>query len=409
MSAREHLAAIVGAGPYGLATAAHLRSRGVGTRTFGEPMEFWLRQMPRAMRLRSSKRSSSIGSPNVGFSLGDYAAQAGREIEDPIPAEDFIAYGRWFQRRVAPECDSRRVVDIAWASEGFSILLDDGHSLRARHVVVAGGIGPFAYVPEVFRGLPSEVATHSAQHVDFDRFAGKRVVVIGSGQSAFESAALLSESDAEVEIVARSPRVIWLSGGAARRLPRNLLSMIDPGTDVGPLGLDQIAARPWIFASLPYALQGPIYRRCVRPAAAGWLRTRVDKVRVTTSAEVVRASSIGRGVKIDLSDGTSRLADHLLLSTGYRVDISKYPFISPTLHRLIASLDGYPLLNRRFEASVDGLFFAGAPATLSLGPLFRFVAGTQYCAAAISQAIARNLGLPWRHERPFATDSIHAR
>jgi FAD-dependent urate hydroxylase len=42
------------------------------------------------------------------------------------------------------------------------------------------------------------------------RFIGQRVVVIGGGQSALESAALLHEIGAEVEVIARQPQVHWL-------------------------------------------------------------------------------------------------------------------------------------------------------------------------------------------------------
>ncbi|MGA7958471.1 MAG: NAD(P)/FAD-dependent oxidoreductase, partial [Xanthobacteraceae bacterium] len=45
--------AIFGAGPYGLAAAAHLRAVNVSVRVFGEAMSFWRRHMPSGMKLRS--------------------------------------------------------------------------------------------------------------------------------------------------------------------------------------------------------------------------------------------------------------------------------------------------------------------------------------------------------------------
>lgn len=372
-------------------------------------MEFWRRHMPRGMMLRSSKRSSSIGSPNSGLCLEDYAAALGKQLEDLIPLEDFVAYGLWFQHLAVPECERRRVHGLVGASNGFRILLEDGHVVCAKCVVVASGIGPFAHIPQVFGGLPSERASHSSEHTDLGRFLEKRVIVVGSGQSAFESAALLVESGADVEVVVRSNRVIWLSGkNAARRLQRRFLSILDPGTDVGPLGLDQIAARPRLFATLPYWLQGPIAYRCVRPAVSSWLHSRVARARVTTSIEVTRVFENGKHIKIELSDGTARLADHVLLATGYRVDISRYSFLNPDLYNSISRFQGYPVLSRRFESSAEGLFFAGAAAAHSVGPLFRFVAGTEYCARAISGAIAMRLGLPRLREDPFAVDILRA-
>ena len=51
---------VIGAGPYGLSVAAHLRSMGVAFRIFGSPMEFWLKHMPKGMHLKSEGFASSL-------------------------------------------------------------------------------------------------------------------------------------------------------------------------------------------------------------------------------------------------------------------------------------------------------------------------------------------------------------
>jgi thioredoxin reductase len=389
MSINQSMVAIIGAGPYGLAIAAHLRAQGIATSVFGEPMAFWQHHMPHGMLLRSSKRSSSIGSPNGGSSLDDYATQNSTRLPDPLPLDRFINYGKWFQRIAVPECDWRRVSNLGPAPGGFRLVLEDADEVSAKYVIVAAGISRFAHMPEQFAGLPSDKVSHSSEHTDLQKFSGMRVLVIGSGQSAFESAALLLESGAEVEIVVRSSRVIWLSNkSAVHHLPSWLGSLLDPGTDVGPLGLNQLVARQRLFALLPHQFRDPIAYRCIRPAVAPWLATRVAQAQITTSTEIANASLSGKNVKLELSNGTSRLVDHVLFATGYRVDISRYSFIDRALFRSIAQFRGYPLVSHRFESSVAGLFFAGAPAAFSLGPVCRFVAGTQYCARAISRAIA---------------------
>jgi flavin-dependent dehydrogenase len=45
--------AVIGAGPFGLSIAAHLKARGVAPRIFGRAMETWARQMPKGMLLKS--------------------------------------------------------------------------------------------------------------------------------------------------------------------------------------------------------------------------------------------------------------------------------------------------------------------------------------------------------------------
>ena len=79
---------------------------------------------------------------------------------------------------------------------------------------MAAGLAAFPTVPAPFAGLPSELVSHVSEHGDLRPFAGRRVVVIGAGQSALESAALLFEARATVEVLAVPQR----SGGWTRRV-----------------------------------------------------------------------------------------------------------------------------------------------------------------------------------------------
>src|SRR4029077_4961733 len=103
----------------------------------------------------------------------------------------------------------------------------------------------------------------------------------------------------------------------------------------GPAGISQIVSRPDLLRQFPQQLQDRIRRRSVRPAAARWLQTRINHVPINLGRTVVSASPFRDRVKIRLDDGSERMADHLLLATGYRVDISKYDFLAPELLRSI--------------------------------------------------------------------------
>jgi cation diffusion facilitator CzcD-associated flavoprotein CzcO len=46
MSTSRHVV-IIGAGPYGLSIAAHMRERGIEFRIFGSPLRAWRSQMPK--------------------------------------------------------------------------------------------------------------------------------------------------------------------------------------------------------------------------------------------------------------------------------------------------------------------------------------------------------------------------
>ena len=382
--------AIIGAGPYGLAAAAHLRARKVETRIFGEPMEFWKRNMPRGMFLRSSPNASNLDDPDGLLGLDRYRALHGVPHTRPLPLEDFVRYGLWFQQRAAPDVDRRRVTFLAERAGGFHVRLEDGEEFPARRVVVATGIGPFARRPGQFAGLPASLVSHSVDHGDLRQFAGQRLVVVGAGQSALESAALLHEAGAEVEVVARAPRIAWLVDapqrvsvvGAARQF---FSPIVRPPFDImGPRIVSWLIAWPRVFRRSPRALQDFLTARAVRPAAAGWLVPRLASVRITTGCTIAAATPTGSQLRLRLGDGTERLVDHMLLATGYRVDASGYSFLAPTLRQALRTHDGYPELGVGFESSVPGLHFLGTAAADTFGPLCRFVVGTRYAGRALA-------------------------
>ena len=69
---------VVGAGPYGLSSAAYLRAAGLETRVFGEPMSFWENQMPAGMCLRSNWGASHIADPKQALTLDEYRPSKGQ-------------------------------------------------------------------------------------------------------------------------------------------------------------------------------------------------------------------------------------------------------------------------------------------------------------------------------------------
>jgi pyridine nucleotide-disulfide oxidoreductase len=383
--------AIIGAGPYGLALAAHLRAAGVNPRVFGSPMVFWKDQMPRGMLLRSAWDASHIGDPTNALSLNTYQATLGAPITRPVPLEQFIDYGLWFQQHAAPDLDSRHVARLEPAQPGFILNLDDGERVHAERVVIAAGLAMFARRPEQFDGLSADLASHSSDHRDLARFAGQSVMVVGSGQSALESAALLYEVGADVEIVARAKELTWIRRRFDRPVLGPLRPLLYPPSDVGPPGINQLTRSPAVFKSLPRKIQARVAYRAIRPAGAGWLRPRLMQVPVTTGQTITGATPHQSMLRVVLGDGTQRVVDHALLATGYRVDVRRYSFLDARLAaalQMVPDADGYPVLNRGFESSVAGLHIVGAPAAESFGPLMRFVAGTAYAARAVTYRIA---------------------
>src|SRR5262249_42748864 len=102
--------AVIGAGPYGLGVAAHLKAAKIETRVFGEAMSFWQRHMPKQMMLRSSLTASDLSDADEALPLRAYADLHGIALSYPVPIDTFIDYGKWFQGKAVSDLDPRRVV-----------------------------------------------------------------------------------------------------------------------------------------------------------------------------------------------------------------------------------------------------------------------------------------------------------
>jgi FAD-dependent urate hydroxylase len=340
------------------------------------------------MLLRSPWSASHLADPTGSLTLEAYQAALGNRLPRPIPLGRFIEYGRWFQRCAVPQIERKSVVRIDVNPPGFRMTLDDGEECRARRLVIAAGIVPCAWRPPQFAALPAPYVSHTCETRDPRQFAGRHVLVIGGGQSALESAALLHEAGAEVEVVVRQPRIHWLDRSAKLHRLGLVSRLLYHPSDVGPAGLSHLVGRPTLFRQLPRGWQDRLAVRSIRAAGAAWLQPRLTEAQISTGRAVTSARPVGERVRLQLDDGTERCVDHLLLATGYRIDIARYSFLAERLLNAIRRIDGFPQLDVGFETSVRGLHFLGAPAAWSFGPLMRFVAGASYASRALALRIA---------------------
>jgi hypothetical protein len=380
---------IIGAGPYGLSAAAYLRAAGVETRVFGEPMSFWERQMPAGMFLRSHPAASDIADPKLNLTLNAYCRQDGNHLPKPVPLDRFVNYGHWFQRQVVPDLEQRQITNVDLDPRGFRVGLADGEQFISHRVVVAAGISTFASRPAEFDGLPAELASHSSQQSDLRKFKGKRVVVIGAGQSALESAVLFKEAGIEVEVIARQKVLNWVGLHPKLHHLGVISWMLYSDRDVGPAVLSRLVAMPHLFRKFPRGFQDRSSYRAIRPAGAGWLQPRLEGVPITLGRKVISATAAGSQLRLKLDDGTDRLIDHALLATGFRVDVRRHQFLAPAIVQRLEIVNGYPVLKPGLECSIPGLHFVGKPAAWSFGPLLGFVSGTEFASNELVRSVSR--------------------
>jgi cation diffusion facilitator CzcD-associated flavoprotein CzcO len=389
------MVAVVGAGPYGLAVAAHLRARGVPTRVFGTPLATWTSHMPAGMFLKSEGFASNIGHPAGRLTLRDFCAETGRPYADvglPVPLETFVAYGVWFQRQAVPEVEPVHVARIAHAAPGFRLELESGELVESRRIVLATGVVPFAFVPSELEPLGSSIVTHTSDHASFEAFRGREVVVIGAGQSALETAVLLRESGASPHVVARGAALRWNPNPEPAPRPWSRRAR----APMTPLGASW---KFWLygmstgsFRRLPDARREQIVGRALGPAGAWWLRNRLSHdVRVSLGSSVVGARELDGSAVLRLAAGHAERdlrVDHVIAGTGYRVDIDRLRFLAPELRALVARTGGSPRLTGHFESSVPGLYFVGLAAANAFGPAMRFVFGSRFAARRVAAHVA---------------------
>jgi FAD-dependent urate hydroxylase len=391
--------AVIGAGPFGLSTAAHLKARGLPVRVFGEPMVSWRDHMPAGMILKSTPAASAIDAPQPGHTLADYCDAAGvpRLVtdEDLIPVETFIAYGEWFQQRLLPGTERVRVVSVDHREGGgFELKLDSGETFTARAVVVATGLSGLAHLPPELAvagadgPAPTGPVSHSSQHHDLTRFAGRDLIVVGAGQSALETAALAAEAGARVRVVSRGRGKVDF-GAAPWDQPR-----LRPESPFGRAwSLWVFSYYPHPYRYLPAGLRHYLVRRVLGPLGAWWLRDRFeDKVTVEEVERVVRTDAPDGGPHLTvrtLGGGTRELtADHVIAATGYRVDTAAMDFLGEGLRTGLAVSRGTPKLGAGYVSSVPGLYFTGLAAAASFGPVMRFVCGTAFASPRLAGHLA---------------------
>ncbi|HUA21531.1 MAG TPA: NAD(P)-binding domain-containing protein [Bryobacteraceae bacterium] len=388
--------AIVGAGPYGLSLAAHLKARRLEFRIFGRPMETWLNHMPQGMRLKSEGFASTLYDPDSLLPLSRYCEEQGLAYADiglPIPLETFTGYGLEFQKRLVPELEERLVQSVSRSASGFHIVLSNGETASARKVVVAVGLSYFQYVPPMLANLPEDRATHSSGHQTFDQFRDQDVVVLGAGASAADVSAALLDAGARVQIVARDS--VFRFHDPPGKIPRPLMDrMRAPMTGLGPGWRSWMCVNgPLLFRQMPEAFRLKVVRKHLGPAGGYVVKDRVvGRAPFHLGFQVTQAEVQGGKVRLQLAglDGSRKevAADHVIAATGYRTDLSKVSFFRSDTLSQIRSVHNTPMLSSHFESSVPGLYFVGAASANTFGPLARFAYGAGFTCRRLSRHLA---------------------
>lgn len=382
---------IVGAGPYGLSIAAHLKEAGIPYKVFGTPMESWRTFMPVGMVLKSEQFASNLWDPKRKYTLKKYCELKGIPYQahgKPLANSLFLEYANWFKENAVGETTDVKVTHVAQGSkrysDGFTVKLANGETVECRQVILATGHMAFQQIPTEFSSLKAPQFYHAALLHQLDEFKGRDVTIIGAGQSALETAALMNEAGARVRILVRQPELVW--NPPSTDVNRSTFEkMLKPEAGLGAgWRIVAICELPRVFRFLfPAEKRHRFVAKSWGPSGAAWLKNRVlDKVEIQKGTKVLSTSMVDGRVllKTESLDASKSeiMTDHVIAGTGYKVDLDRVAYIDADLKKKIAREGNAPALDSRFETSVPGLFIVGIASSPTFGPVMRFMFGAKH-------------------------------
>jgi cation diffusion facilitator CzcD-associated flavoprotein CzcO len=342
-------AAIIGAGPAGLAAAQRLKASGLNAVVFEKAEtvgSVWRRHYDR-LHLHTARFHSGLPGMAIPPAYGRYPSRA-QFIEY---LESYAARFELRPRFNAPVSAVRREGE-RWRVEAGS------QSASASVVVVATGWADFPYTP-TWPGMSEfgGAIVHSSGYRVGAPYAGKRVLVVGFGNSGAEIALDLSEAGADVTLAVRSP---------VRVVPRDLLGVPIQSFSIAQRFLPTRVA-DFLNAPVIRLAVGPLDKLGLKPAAKGPLQMieedgRVPVIDIGALAKIRSgAIKVRGGIERFSSEGVTFVEsgaerfDAVILATGFRPDLRA---LLPGAEGVLDA-GGKPLVSDETTAA-PGLYFVGA-------------------------------------------------
>ena len=371
---------IIGAGPYGLSAAAYAKHLGIDFALLGKPMEFWRNSMPKGMFLRSSATWHLDPVEVNTFERFLESKNLKPEQCFPIPLDLYVEYVDWFVEKSGIESIPSYVWKLERRSGRFEAYLDNGQTIVAENVVAAPGLNFFRNSPaDLTSKLPTGRYTHTCVTVNFEPLRGLRCLIIGGRQSAFEWAALMAEAGvAEIHLAYRHDTPQFEPSDWAWVDPLMQLTLDIRGwfRKLPPVERDLIEQRFWAEGRLK--VEPWLAPRIHKPQIKIWSKRRLESCKVSSQGSLI----------VRLTGGAQLEVDHVLLATGYHVNVQQVPYLSKTT--VLPQLKvhgGFPVLDEDFQTSVPGLFLTGLAATRDFGPFYGFVRGCPSAAKIIGDRV----------------------
>ncbi|MEU2569926.1 SDR family NAD(P)-dependent oxidoreductase [Streptomyces althioticus] len=345
--------AVVGGGIAGIAAVKALLQAGVevlGVERAEELGGLWRLAADTAayegLRLNTSKPRTEFADHPMPKEWPDYPTRA-----------QLLAYVRDYAERFDVPRHFRTATELTAArrtEDGWRLELtgpDGAYEETVTHLVVANGHNHTPRVPEPpYPGTFEGTTSHAHTYREPSEFAGRRVLVVGTGNSAMDIATELAGQADEVLISAR--RGVWVlpktlfgrptdqwNGALAAVLPWRLRQRISQT-------MLRLAARGTEGPALPPSPEGVLQDH---PTLSDTVPALVRAGRIGVRAGIERFE----GRRVRFTDGWEDEVDHVLWCTGYRATV---PFLDPALVPDPARL---PLYRHVLPLDDDALSFVG--------------------------------------------------
>jgi cation diffusion facilitator CzcD-associated flavoprotein CzcO len=407
--------AILGAGQTGLATAfGLLREKVERVRIFDAAPPGGTGVWTTFARMRTLRTPKHVTGPDLGIpALTPRAYFTARDGADAwnrlhkIGRVDWQRYLHWLEATLAlPVTHNHRLLRLGRTGIADPLELTFGTgsgevTIRARKLVLATGMDGMGgwTIPAPFDQLPAARVSHTSGPVDFDALAGKRVIVIGAGASAFDNLATALESGAARGIMlVRRPQ-----------MPRvNPFRWMEQSGFLGQLYAMPDATR-WRFMQHIFSLNQP-------PPYESWERVADDpRFELHMGSPVSSVREEGEEIVVTTPRGEHR-GDHVIVGTGTAFDLALRPELAPFADQILLWRDAYtpppglefpalgacPYLNPDFSLRektpgaapfLTNIHMINYGATASMGLAGATISGMKYGTARLVDGICRRLWL----------------
>ncbi len=351
--------ALIGAGACGIAMAKALVDAGVSFQCFEKSDRVggnWVFKNKNGVS--SAYRSLHINTSRDRMQFADFPMP--KDYPD-YPRHDLIAryfedYARAFdlQRHIRFETSVERAEPRAQG--GFRLTLAGGEEQEFDALIVANGhhwdpAWPDPAIPGEFSGLEF----HSHAYIDPDEphaLRGKRVLVVGMGNSAMDIACELGHPGVAERVFLAARRGAWVLPKYAFGKPIDQNRLLPPFL---PTAVKRVISELWYRFAVgrpeDFGLPKPEHHLDqAHPTVSPDILTRLGSGDVIGKPALVRRD----GQRVHFSDGSQEEVDAIIYATGYRVS---FPFFAPQF--IAAQNNDLPLFLRIFPLDREDLFFIG--------------------------------------------------